>query len=183
LAGKRREMELKNHSPHRIMEVTSIIAIIMLVTKSHFLFETVYFWGCLGSLLAVIFPDLHATYNHFRFWVFMLTHTLNLCTLAFMIAIIGYKPTLKSIGVSFMMMNVYMVSMGAINYFLSSNYYFYYVFRQPAPNMPGLLADVKSGFLKILILEGLIIFVFFICYLPFAVGNGLKKYFSRHPVG
>jgi hypothetical integral membrane protein (TIGR02206 family) len=171
-AGK---WDLKTTLPIELCEISSILAAIMLFTNSYFLFQTVYFWGCLGSILALIFPDLPVTYAHFRFWIFMLSHTLNLVALAWMIALNEYRPTIRSIGIGFLMINVYMLFIGATNHFLGSNYYFYYVFRHPAPDTPGLFAAINSGLIKLLVLEGMTLLAFLACYIPFPVISGLRK--------
>jgi hypothetical integral membrane protein (TIGR02206 family) len=170
--------DLKNSLPLELCEITLILCILMLIGKSYKLFEVAYFWGFIGSSLALIFPNLHVSYHHFSFWAFMLTHSLNLIALVFMMSIEQYKPTRKSLWVSFIITNIYMLSMTTINYFLGSNYYYYYVFRKPAPNIPNLFMYTNSWFFKILILEGITLIALFICYLPFALANVSKERIS-----
>lgn len=160
---------LKTSLPLELCEITLILCIIMLVGKSYRLFEVAYFWGLIGSTLALLFPNLHVTYHHFAFWAFMLTHALNLFSLVFMISIEKYQPTGKSIGISFMVTNIYMLLMLAINHFLGSHYYFYYLFSKPAPNISNPLMFTNSWVFRIFTLEGITLIALLIGYLPFII--------------
>jgi hypothetical integral membrane protein (TIGR02206 family) len=171
----RGKWNLKTSLPLELCEITFILCIIMLIWKSYLLFEVAYFWGFIGSTLALILPVLHATYRHFPFWAFMLTHSLNLIALVLMMVIEKYKPTVKSIRVSFIITNIYMLLIAIINRFLGSNYYYYYIFKKPAPNIPNPLLFANSWFIKLLLLEGVILLALFICYLPFIVTNAFKR--------
>jgi hypothetical integral membrane protein (TIGR02206 family) len=167
--------DLKTSLPLELCEITFILCIIMLIGKSYKLFEVAYFWGFIGSSLALIFPSLHISYHHFPFWAFMLTHSLNIISLVFMMSIEKYKPTRKSILVSFMITNIYMFLMITINYLLGSNYYYHYVFKKPAPGIPNPFMYTNSWFFKILMLEVITFIALLICYLPFAVANVFKR--------
>jgi hypothetical integral membrane protein (TIGR02206 family) len=166
---------IKTSLPLELCEITLILCIIMLIGKSYRLFKVTYSWGFIGSSLALLFPNLHVSYHHFTFWAFMLTHSLTIISLVFMMSIENYKPTRKSIWVSFIITNIYMLFITTINYFLGSNYYFYYIFSKPAPNIPNLFMYTHSWFFKILILEGITLIALLICYLPFTLANVFKE--------
>lgn len=170
-AGK---WDLKTSLPLELCEITFILGIIMLIGKSYRLFEVAYFWGFTGSTLALIFPGVHLSYHHFLFCEFMLTHALNLISLVFMIAVVKYRPTRKSIRVSFIISNIYMLLMAAINYCLGSNYYFRYIFNNPVSHILNFLVYSNSLFFKIVMLEGVTFIAILIGYLPFSVTNVIK---------
>ncbi len=167
--------DLKTTLPVELCELTLILSIVMLIWKSYHLFETLYFWGFIGSTLALIFPHLHATYRHFHFWAFMLSHSLNLIALLYMMSVEKYRPTARSIRLCFIVTNIYMALMGTLNYFSGSNYYYYYVFSRPAPNIPNPIMYTNSWFLRISLLEITTLFALLIGYLPFMVAGAIKN--------
>jgi hypothetical integral membrane protein (TIGR02206 family) len=151
----------------------------MLIGKSYKIFEVAYYWGFIGSTLALLFPNLHVSYHHFPFWAFILTHSLNLIALVFMMAVEHYKPTRKSMGTTIIITNIYIFFITTINYFLGSNYFYYYVFGKPAPDIPNPFMYTHSWFFRILILEGIILVTLLICYLPFTLPmDSREKYHS-----
>lgn len=172
--------DVKTSLPLELCQVTLILCIIMLIGKNYTLFEVAYFWGFIGSSIALIFPSVHASYHHFSFWAFMLTHSLNIISLVFVMSIEKYKPTRNSIWISFIISNVYMLLMATINYFLGSNYYYYYVFKKPAPNIPNPFMYTNSWFIKILMLEGITLIALLICYLPFMAVNVFKRKYYKY---
>ena len=165
--------------PLELCEITLILCILMLIAKSartrDKIFETAYFWGLIGSTLALLFPNLHISYRHFPFWVFMLTHAINLISLAFVIFVEKYRPTYKSIRMAFIITNFYMVCIASLNHCLGSNYYFYYLFSRPAPNIPNPLQFTDTWFIKIGIIEGITLTALLTCYLPFSIANHFMK--------
>jgi len=170
--------DLKTSLPLELCEITFILCIIMLIGKSYRLFEVAYFWGVTGSSLALIFPGLHLSYHHFPFWEFMLTHALSIISIVFMISVEKYKPTRKSIWVSFIITNIYMVFMVTINHFLGSNYYYQYIFNKSTLKILSYLMNNNSLFFKILMLEGVSFIAILICYWPFTIVNIFKRKYT-----
>lgn len=99
---------------------------------------------CVIILSIIIFRrNLRQKSNFYRYWIAIISTVLE-CSYLIWVVRVGkwlsiekYKPTLKSIRLSFFITNIYMLFMTTINYFLGSNYYYYYVFSKPAPNIPN----------------------------------------------
>ena len=52
-----------------------------------------YFWGLIGSPLALILPDLNVSYVSIKFWAFMISHSMNIIAVVYMMIAYGYRPT------------------------------------------------------------------------------------------
>ena len=73
------------------------------------------------------------------------------------------RPSLKSVGKSFLGMQVYMVLMFVLNYFLGSNYF--YTNRKPdAATLLDLFGDWPQ---YVFVVELIVIPLFLLIYLPF----------------
>jgi hypothetical integral membrane protein (TIGR02206 family) len=145
--------DIKTSLPLELCEITLILCIIMLIRKSYRLFEVVYFWGFIGSSLALIFPSLHVSYHHFPFWAFILTHSLNIISLVFMMSIEKYKPTRKSIWVSFIITNIYMLFIQRLIIFWAQTIIIIIFLESPPLIYRTFLCILILGFLRSLYLK------------------------------
>ena len=77
------------------------------------------------------------------------------------------RPSLKSVGKSFLGMQVYMVLMFVLNYFLGSNYF--YTNRKPdAATLLDLFGDWPQ---YVFVVELIVIPLFLLIYLPFFISR------------
>ena len=73
------------------------------------------------------------------------------------------RPTLKSVGKSFLGMQIYMILMFVLNYFLGSNYFY----TNRKPNVATLLDVFGEWPQYVFIVELIVIPYFLLLYLPF----------------
>lgn len=171
---------VKGSLPLHLCGITSIFCIVMLLTKKYSIFEIMYFWGLIGSPLAIIFPsDLNYSYNSIIFWQFMISHFLNIIIVVFMIIAYKFRPTLKSIYKTFIWTNIYMAFIACFNYTAGSNYYFLYLCKDPAPQFPNPFKTVNSWPIIILLLEAVTILMPLLFYIPYAVIDAASKKVSK----
>jgi hypothetical integral membrane protein (TIGR02206 family) len=132
------------------------------VTKKFLYYEIFFFLILAGTLQSLITPD-ESNYLNFPFFRYWFVHAGLVIFMFYATFIFKMKPTLRSVGKSFLGMQIYMLLMLVLNYFLGSNYF--YTNRKPeVATALDLFGDWPQ---YILIVEVLIIPYFLLIYLPF----------------
>ena len=119
--------------PLHMCNLTLIIAILTMLTKSQKLFQLTYFW-CLGALFAVITPDIKYSFPHPLTLSFYITHFNLLFAAIYGILFFNFKPTFKGWINSFITLNIFAFIIFFINKKLGTNYL--YVNRIPNFSSP-----------------------------------------------
>jgi hypothetical integral membrane protein (TIGR02206 family) len=167
--------DIKGDLPLHLCGITSILCIVMLIFNSYTLFQVLYFWGLIGSPLALIIPGgLNCTYNSLEFWQFIIAHSLNIISILYFIFAYKYRPVVKSIWKTFFITNIYMGFIAVINYIIGSNYYYFYLCNNPSPNITNPFKLISSWPLIIVLLEALTLFAIILFYLPYAITDRKK---------
>lgn len=161
--------------PLHLCGITSIVCIIMLITKSHRLFEIMYFWGLIGSPLAMILPDLNVPYASIAFWAFMISHSMNIIAVVYMITAYKHRPTMNSMKKAFIFTNVYMICIAGFNYIAGSQYYYFYLCKDPASGFVNPFKTISSWPQIIFLLELLTIIMLSLSYLPYYIKDYNRK--------
>ena len=132
------------------------------VTKNFVFYEVFFFLIIAGTLQSLITPDEY-NYLNFPFFRYWFVHAGLVIFMLFATFIYKMRPSIKSVGKSFLGMQVYMVCMFILNYFLGSNYF--YTNRKPnATTALDLFGDWPQ---YVFIVELFIIPYFLLIYLPF----------------
>jgi hypothetical integral membrane protein (TIGR02206 family) len=138
----------------------------MLVTKSYWLYEVVYFLGIAGATQALLTPDIGIYgYPHFRFFASFITHGCIVTTAIYMTVVEGFRPTWKSVRRVVIGLAIYAVVIFGVNLIIGSNY----LFITRKPDVPTLLDMLGPWPWYILPLIGIALALFFVLYVPFAV--------------
>lgn len=119
--------------PLHMCNLTLIIAILTMLTKSQKLFQLTYFW-CLGALFAVITPDIKYSFPHPLTLSFYITHFYLLFAAIYGILFFNFKPTFKGWVNAFITLNIFAFVIFFINKKLGTNYL--YVNRIPNFSSP-----------------------------------------------
>lgn len=119
--------------PLHMCNLTLIIAILTMLTKSQKLFQLTYFW-CLGALFAVITPDIKYSFPHPLTLSFYITHFYLLFAAIYGILFFNFKPTFKGWINSFITLNIFAFIIFFVNKKLETNYL--YVNRIPNFSSP-----------------------------------------------
>ena len=92
--------------------LTLYIGIIAMFSKSYKLFEIGFFWT-FGALASLLFPDILHSVDRFRFYQFMLNHGLMFIMFVYMLMVLNFIPTFKSLlrsaGVLLSIVIIYLV--------------------------------------------------------------------------
>lgn len=149
--------------PLQLCDILVFLSALMLVTKSHRLYEFVYLLGITGTTQALITPDLSQGFPHAIFYDFFLSHGLIIFSALYMTFVHAYKPNLKSVYRTFIGLNLSLPFIGLINYLTGGNYFF----LAGKPQTPSLLDYLGPWPWYILSLEVVAIIFLFLSYLPF----------------
>lgn len=155
---------LRESLPLYICRISVILCIIMMFTKSHRIFDIVYFWGLGGATIALIFHNTSLyPFPHYIFIQFFVAHGGILISTFYMIFVYKYKPNYNSLKRAIYWTLLYFSFTIPINYLVDGNYCYlrfkpYYTPLDYLPNNP-------IFFVPFIIIG--ICLLFFILYIPF----------------
>ncbi len=156
--------------PLHLCDAASFLAAFMLLMKSRFLLDIVYYWGLGGSLQAILTPDLYYPFPHIMFFCFFLGHGAILTSIVCMVFGWKHSPSSRSILRTFVFTNAYMLILVPVNMATGGNY----MFLCSKPENPSMLDFLGPWPWYILSLEAVGILVCLICYAPFGL-KGLRR--------
>jgi hypothetical integral membrane protein (TIGR02206 family) len=161
--------------PLHLCSVFVFLSAFMLLSGNYNVYEFAYFLGIGGALQPILTPDLGIyAFPHFRFFQVFLSHGGIVTAAIFMTVVEGYRPTWKSLGKTIVNMNVYMVTVGIINYLIGSNY----LFIAHKPETASLIDVLGPWPWYLLALEGIGLVLFTLLYVPFAIRDFSRRRIS-----
>ena len=161
---------VQNHLPLHICGVALFVVVFMLLRRNQILYEIGYFWGIVGTLNAVITPQLAVDFPHYRFFQYFIVHGGIVASALFATWGLRMRPTFKGLLRSFLLANLYMVVIAGVNLLLKSNYMF--ICDPPHTKSPFFFAPWPW---YIPILDAVAFVLFFLVYSPFLVGDWLRS--------
>jgi hypothetical integral membrane protein (TIGR02206 family) len=157
--------------PMHLCDWTTFIAAAALIWRRQTLYELAWFWGLVGTLQAVITPDLAYGFPHFYFFTFNISHSGIVIAAFFLTLGMGMRPQWRSLLRAFGWLQFYLLCACLANWLLDTNYgYLCY-----KPSNPSLLDHLGSWPWYILSLETLAVIFFVLLYAPFAIADTITK--------
>ena len=148
--------------PLHLCSFLGLTAPLLSLTKKFVYYEVFFFLVMAGTLQSVITPDEY-NYLNFPFFRYWFVHAGLVIFMMYATFVYKMRPTLKSVWKSFLGMQVYMLLMFVLNYFLGSNYF--YTNRKPdAATLLDLFGDWPQ---YVFVVELIVIPYFLLIYLPF----------------
>ena len=148
--------------PLHLCSFLALIIPILSTTRKFLYYEIFYFLILGGTLQSLITPDEY-NYLNFQFFRYWLVHAGLVFFMMYATFIYNMRPTLKSVGKSFIGMQVYILLMFVLNYFLGSNYFF----TNEKPNAKTLLDVFGDWPQYVFVVELMVVPYFLLLYLPF----------------
>ena len=161
---------VQSYLPLHICGVALFVVVFALLRRNQILYEIGYFWGIVGTLNAVITPQLGIGFPHYRFFQYFIVHGGIVVSVLFATWGLRMRPTLKGLLRSFLLANFYMVVIAGVNLLLKSNYMF--ICEPPYTKSPFFFAPWPW---YIPILDGVAFILFFLVYSPFLIGDWLRS--------
>jgi hypothetical integral membrane protein (TIGR02206 family) len=166
---------VRSSLPLHICGVALFVVVFALLCRNRILYEIGYFWGIVGTLNAVLTPQLGVGFPHYRFFQYFIVHSGIVVSVLFATWGLRMRPTLKGLLRSFLLANFYMVFIAGVNLLLKSNYMF--ICEPPDTKSPFFFAPWPW---YIPILDGVALVLFFVIYSPFLIGDWLKSFSSKN---
>ena len=148
--------------PLHLCSFLALIIPILSISRKLIYYEVFFFLIFAGTIQSLITPDEY-NYLNFPFFRYWFVHAGLVIFMMFATFIYKMRPTLKSVGKSFLGMQVYMLLMFVLNYFLGSNYFF----TNRKPKAATLLDLFGEWPQYVFVVELIVIPYFLLIYLPF----------------
>lgn len=157
---------IQAHLPLHLCSISAWCAIYVLITRSHRVYEIVYFVGIAGATQALLTPEANMyALPHFRAVQTFTGHGMIVIALVYMTTIEGFRPTWSSIWKTMLVANVYMLFVTIVNLLIDSNY----MYTMRKPSAASLLDLMGPWPWYLFAAELLALFLFILLYLPFAI--------------
>jgi hypothetical integral membrane protein (TIGR02206 family) len=166
------KLSLRESLPLYLCRLSLILCILMLFTKSHKIFDVVYFWGLGGATIALLFHDTSLfNFPHYIFIQFFVSHGGILVSIFFMMFVHNYSPSLTSLKRTFNWTFIFFIITIPTNYLINSNY----SYLRCKPNFPLLSQISNNPFVYVSLFIAAINLLFLLLYLPFYKWAKLKN--------
>jgi hypothetical integral membrane protein (TIGR02206 family) len=155
---------VKDTLPLELCSLSLYLGVAMLLLRSRFLFQIVYFAGIGGAVQALLTPVLYYDFPHFRFIEFFAAHIAIVLAALYMVWVERFRPTLKSVFITMGFLNVALVAVFFVNRITGGNY----MFVAGKPDTASLLDYLGPYPWYLLSMEAAALAIFLLLYWPFA---------------
>lgn len=140
--------------PLYICRIVTICIVISFLFNTRKLYFIIYYFGSIGSLIALIMPDTSGyLFPHVMYVQFFITHGVMLISVMYIRYIEGYEPSLKELRKVIVFIFGYAIVTSQLNKMIGSNYG--YLERPPASN--NLFDFIPHGLIYKLVVIGIVI--------------------------
>ena len=161
--------DVKLHLPIHLCRLANLLIPLVMVRRSYFFYEILYFWGLSGMFQAVLTPDIAAGFPHFQYWRFWFAHHGMILALIYATVVYDMRPTITSVWKALLALNIFLVIAIIANLFLDANYF--WICGKPVnelgEHVPSLLDYLGPWPWYILTAEFVALAHFLVAFLPF----------------
>jgi len=108
--------------PLQLCGISTVLTIVLLLTRSRRVYEVVYFLGLAGATMAMLMPEVEFDFPHPLFLIYFTGHASIVYCVVYMTWVHGYRPTFDSIRKVFIVTNAYVLFTAGANLALDTNY-------------------------------------------------------------
>ena len=161
--------DVKLHLPIHLCRLANLLIPLVMVRRSYFFYEILYFWGLSGMFQAVITPDIAAGFPHFQYWRFWFAHHGMILALIYATVVYDMRPTITSVWKAMLAMNIFLIIAIIANLLLGANYF--WICGKPVNELgehgPSLLDYLGPWPWYILVAEFVALAHFLVAFVPF----------------
>ncbi len=117
------EYNIKTDLPLQLCRFSNLAIVLVMVWRSQWWFELLYFWALAGMLQASVTPDLTEEFPHFLYIRYWIGHTGMILAIVYASVVYGMRPQLKHIWKAMIGINVFLVLAIVVNLALDANYF------------------------------------------------------------
>jgi hypothetical integral membrane protein (TIGR02206 family) len=163
------DVTLISQLPFQICGMLALVNAYMLWRRSYRVYEVAYFMSLSAALQPLITPDVFYGFPHITFLLSTVSHGLLVMSGIYATFVFGFRPTWRSVVITFVTSNIYMLLLFPVNMLLGTN--FMYVMHKPPT--ASLLDYMGPWPVYIFVGEllGLVFFLFW--YMPWAIKDWL----------
>lgn len=166
------EFNYREDLPIHVCRFLAVASPVAILYQHRFTLGVFYFWIMVGTLNAVLTPDLEFGYPHWTYWVYWLMHVGLIILPLFYVNNLQVKIQLRDIKNAFWMANLYLLLSLGLNLLLGSNY-MYSLEKPPSATILDYMGDWPIYLFSVQIL-GLVLFI--IAYAPMYILRKFKSY-------
>jgi hypothetical integral membrane protein (TIGR02206 family) len=166
-------------APLHLCDAALLVAIWALLTLRPLACELLYFWGCAGTTLALLTPDLGEGFPHPHFFSYFALHGGVVVAALLLVVGLGCAPRPGAVWRALGWTNAYAAAVGAVNLAFGTN--FLYLRAKPAAPTP--LDWFGPWPLYLLVAEGVALGLFTLLALPFRARRAHGRPASGRPTG
>lgn len=152
----------KEDLPFHLCNILAIIFPVALYLQLRWLFGILYFWVLVGTLQAVITPDLKEGFPHFVYFRYWWVHCGLITLMLYGIVVLKWRIYVRDIGNAIIGANVYLFFSFPVNILSGGNYYF----SMRKPDAATLLDYLGPWPWYLLTGQLVMLFLFILYYLP-----------------
>jgi len=155
----------KINLPFYLCNISIYMLAYILFTRSYRAYEIVYFWAFSGAVMALITPDVPATFPHPEYLMFFTNHGLIIFGIILVSVLFNYRPHIESIGKAFKAGCLVLVFVFPLNYILGDGVN--YLYLRDKPQVGSLMDFMPNSPFHIPVVMILAYLFFWIVYLPY----------------
>jgi hypothetical integral membrane protein (TIGR02206 family) len=164
--------DVRGDLPLHLCDLTALLSLALLLTRSRWLYDFVYFLGVGGALQALVTSNVGIYgYPHLYFFTSMSIHGAIITTGIYFTVVEGFRPTWRTLWRVAGYMLAYTAVIFVLNLLIGSNY----LFIGRKPDFPSLIDELGPWPWYVLSLIGVGLASLFILYAPFAVKDWLQR--------
>ncbi|MBI4510536.1 MAG: TIGR02206 family membrane protein [Deltaproteobacteria bacterium] len=157
----------KEAAPLHLCDLAVFLGVHALFTMNQVSFELLYFWAFAGTSMAILTPDLDASYPDWRFFTYFGMHGLVVVSAAVLTFGLGMRPREGAPWRVLLFTNVYALLVAGVNVVFGTN--FMYLSRKPPTETP--LDWLGPWPYYLIAAEGIALAMFWLLDLPFRIGG------------
>ncbi|MBX3386536.1 MAG: TIGR02206 family membrane protein [Phycisphaeraceae bacterium] len=157
--------QLAQSLPLHVCDLAGLIGAVALISGSRFWTVILYFWGIALSTQAFITPVVEKGPLFTEFWLFWESHTLIVGSAVYVVAVRGYRPTLRDVRAAFVFTFGYGVLILMVNLWQGWNYGYV---GQSTPGPTTVIDQLGSWPRRLVPLGGLVALAFVAAWAPWA---------------
>ncbi len=165
-----------DHLPITVCGWAIVFGSYMIVTKSQFLFDIVYFWLLSGTVFALLTPTVitETGPTRFRYYQFWFEHTLGYVAIFYLIFVHKMRPNIKSFVRAYVGMGILTGIAFYANRLIGPGAN--YLFMARPEDTPSVLDILPPNFaLRFFVMAAVITLMFCLAYLPWYLKDRKEK--------
>lgn len=155
--------DIKNDLPFHLCNFIALFLPLFTIYRKQVIYDILLFWILAGTSHAIITPDLQQGFPNFVFFKYWYVHAGLIIFIFYATFIYKMRPNFKSIFISFLAFQGYLLLMLFINKVTGANY----LYTNQKPDGETLLTHLGDWPYYIFMVELFILPYFLIIYLPF----------------